>query len=215
MSVLINFLIGTCLGSNAAWLAQGCAHESWPLRSHCDSCQRELSLLDEMPIFSYLCLRGRCRYCQAPIPQLLFFTEIWGGLSFLPFSLNLKGLTAAIFTFFFLALALLDIQYEKIDLRLLFVPAAIALFNCKDLTNLFLLFLLLVVLFVFAKHELLGMGDVYCIAVLGLYWQQAVFHLLVLACLFCLCSQLLLKTSRTAFVPYLYLAHLCLCYVLF
>lgn len=215
MSLLINFLIGTCLGSNAAWLAQGFAQESWPWRSKCDSCRRGLSLLDEIPIISYLYLHARCRYCQARIPNILFCSEIWGGLSFLPFSFNLKGLSAAIFTVFFLALALLDLQYEEIDLRLLLVPAAIALFNCKSFTNLFWLFLLLVVLFVFAKKSLLGMGDVYCIAVLGLYWQQTIFELLVLACLFCLCSQLLLKTSKTAFVPYLYLAHLCLCYLLF
>lgn len=36
-------------------------------RSYCDTCGHTLSPLDLVPIFSYLFLRGRCRYCGARI----------------------------------------------------------------------------------------------------------------------------------------------------
>ncbi len=36
-------------------------------RSYCDSCGHTLSALDLVPIFSYVVLGGRCRYCSARI----------------------------------------------------------------------------------------------------------------------------------------------------
>ena len=51
--------------------------------SHCDSCQRQLGLLDNIPIFSYLFLRGRCRYCGAGIPIRVFLVEVLTGALFL------------------------------------------------------------------------------------------------------------------------------------
>lgn len=38
-----------------------------PKRSHCPSCDHVLSGLDNVPVWSWLLLRGRCRYCQEPI----------------------------------------------------------------------------------------------------------------------------------------------------
>ncbi len=37
--------------------------------SKCDSCQRRISPRDLIPVFSYIWLRGRCRYCHARIPS--------------------------------------------------------------------------------------------------------------------------------------------------
>ena len=50
--------------------------------SHCPSCQRRLAAKDLVPVFSYLWLRGRCRYCQAPIPRRLVGVEIGFGAMF-------------------------------------------------------------------------------------------------------------------------------------
>ncbi|MBL8297681.1 MAG: prepilin peptidase [Rhodanobacteraceae bacterium] len=36
-------------------------------RSHCPQCKHALSPLDNIPLLSWLVLRGRCRYCKAPI----------------------------------------------------------------------------------------------------------------------------------------------------
>ena len=50
--------------------------------SHCDSCEHKLSFLDLVPVFSYLILRGRCRYCQAHIPLRVLLVEVSSGLVF-------------------------------------------------------------------------------------------------------------------------------------
>ncbi len=38
----------------------------WP-RSFCPSCTKQLSAFDNIPLLSWLLLRGRCRYCRSPI----------------------------------------------------------------------------------------------------------------------------------------------------
>ncbi|MFC1932540.1 prepilin peptidase [Chloroflexota bacterium] len=50
--------------------------------SHCAACNRKLGILDLIPLFSYLWLRGRCRYCQAHIPLRLPIVEGISGLMF-------------------------------------------------------------------------------------------------------------------------------------
>jgi len=50
--------------------------------SHCASCGHPLSALDLIPVLSYLLLRGRCRYCGAPIPWRLPLVEMTTGLLF-------------------------------------------------------------------------------------------------------------------------------------
>ena len=50
--------------------------------SHCASCGHPLSALDLIPLLSYLLLRGRCRYCGAPIPWRLPLVEMATGLLF-------------------------------------------------------------------------------------------------------------------------------------
>jgi len=43
-------------------------------RSHCDSCKRALGILDLIPVASWVSLRGRCRYCGAPVG--LFYPSV-------------------------------------------------------------------------------------------------------------------------------------------
>ena len=50
--------------------------------SHCSVCQHKLAAKDLIPVFSYLRLRGRCRYCQAAIPRRLFWVELATALIF-------------------------------------------------------------------------------------------------------------------------------------
>ena len=50
--------------------------------SHCDACQHRLGIKDLIPVFSYLRLRGRCRYCQASVPGKLVWVELAAGLIF-------------------------------------------------------------------------------------------------------------------------------------
>jgi leader peptidase (prepilin peptidase)/N-methyltransferase len=50
--------------------------------SHCEACQHKLAAKDNIPVFSYLRLRGRCRYCQASIPRRVFWVELVTALTF-------------------------------------------------------------------------------------------------------------------------------------
>ncbi|MFP4472441.1 MAG: prepilin peptidase [Candidatus Omnitrophota bacterium] len=52
-------------------------------RSHCVRCNRMIPWYDNIPLFSYLILRGRCRSCGERFSARYFFVELISGLSFL------------------------------------------------------------------------------------------------------------------------------------
>ena len=51
-------------------------------RSHCMSCGHALGALDLLPMFSYLLLGRRCRYCREPISSRYIKIELAGGVFF-------------------------------------------------------------------------------------------------------------------------------------
>jgi leader peptidase (prepilin peptidase)/N-methyltransferase len=48
--------------------------------SHCPHCKHPLAARDNIPLFGWLLLRGRCRYCQAPISIQYPLVELLSGL---------------------------------------------------------------------------------------------------------------------------------------
>lgn len=75
-------------------LRQNITHE----RSYCPNCKHKLGFLDLIPMFSYIFIKGKCRYCKEGIPSRYFILEILSGISFvlLGFSLNLNAYTITI-----------------------------------------------------------------------------------------------------------------------
>jgi leader peptidase (prepilin peptidase)/N-methyltransferase len=67
-----------------------------PLRSRCPSCRHELSAWENIPVVSWLLLRGRCRACRWPIPLRYPLVELANAL--------LWGLAGALSPSFELAL---------------------------------------------------------------------------------------------------------------
>jgi leader peptidase (prepilin peptidase) / N-methyltransferase len=67
--------------------------------SHCPSCNADIKAYDNIPILSWLLLRGRCRKCKARISPLYPVVELLTGLLFLAcylrFGRNITGLTDA------------------------------------------------------------------------------------------------------------------------
>lgn len=49
-------------------------------RSVCGNCGRTIKAYDLIPVFSYLILRGKCRYCQSEIGIIHPIIELFGGL---------------------------------------------------------------------------------------------------------------------------------------
>jgi len=82
--LLILAWLGLCFGSFAdalVWrLHKG---KNWiSERSQCEHCGHTLSAADLIPFFSWIALRGRCRYCRNKIGLEPFLMETAGGLIF-------------------------------------------------------------------------------------------------------------------------------------
>ena len=56
--------------------------------SMCMTCGHELKALDLVPVFSWLFLGGKCRYCKAPISSRYIKIETFTGLIFLTFAIT-------------------------------------------------------------------------------------------------------------------------------
>ncbi len=58
--------------------------------SYCPNCNNKLGMLDLVPVFSFLVLGGKCRYCKHAIGIRYFLFEILTGIVFVLFGLSLK-----------------------------------------------------------------------------------------------------------------------------
>lgn len=58
--------------------------------SYCPKCNHKLGMLDLVPVFSYLFLGAKCRYCKEKIRPRYFLLEILSGISFVLFALSLN-----------------------------------------------------------------------------------------------------------------------------
>jgi leader peptidase (prepilin peptidase)/N-methyltransferase len=86
--------------------------------SHCDACQKPLKIPDLIPIFSYLWLRGKCRYCGIKIPQRILWVELFTGsvfaFLFWRYGLSWEFPLTAFYTCVLLVLAMIDLQHNLI-----------------------------------------------------------------------------------------------------
>jgi len=136
----VGFLVGMILGSLVKALTdRSLRNKTFWGRSYCPKCRHKLAWYDLFPIFSYLILRGKCRYChkQIGIEYLLvevgmgiliafLFLQSFDNFKFLIFNLNsnfkfqiLNSLFELLFkTFFITVLAILFLT----DLKKMFIP---------------------------------------------------------------------------------------------
>lgn len=78
------FVLGACLGSflNVLIYRIPLKREWVRTPSSCPSCGHSLGALDLVPILSWVFLRGRCRYCRAPVSKKYPLVELASGLVF-------------------------------------------------------------------------------------------------------------------------------------
>lgn len=102
--------------------------------SHCTDCNRKLGLLDLVPVFSYLFLRGKCRGCGVKISPIYPFMEfITGGLFALSYVMVGFSAELAIILVFISLLVIItvsDIAYMLIPDKVL-LPFAFVLFGLR------------------------------------------------------------------------------------
>lgn len=75
-------VIGLCVGSYLAALSYRLPRGVRGKRSACPSCGHQLAARDLVPVLSWLALRGRCRYCVAPIGVRYTLIELGTALIF-------------------------------------------------------------------------------------------------------------------------------------
>lgn len=99
------FLFGISVGSFLNVLALRSLKEEsllWPA-SYCPNCKHSLSILDNIPVLSWVLLGGKCRYCKEPISWQYPLVEIITALTFvaivyvfllspIPYNLDAKDL---------------------------------------------------------------------------------------------------------------------------
>jgi leader peptidase (prepilin peptidase) / N-methyltransferase len=83
MVTFLTFIFGLIIGSflNVVILRLP-KEQTLSGRSECPKCKHELQPLDLVPVFSYLFLRGKCRYCKAKISPRYMIIELVTGLLF-------------------------------------------------------------------------------------------------------------------------------------
>ena len=99
--------------------------------SHCDACQHPLSPIDLIPVFSYLWLRRRCRYCQSPIPRRLFWVEVGSGFLFAfvywHYGLSVEFAVTAFYGSLFIVLGVIDLKHKLILNKIVYPAAVVSL----------------------------------------------------------------------------------------
>ncbi len=102
MDFFLLFFLGTLFGSfSNVYFYRFCQDLSvvFP-NSFCPQCRASIRWYDNVPLLSYLILRGRCRSCRHPIPWSYPLAEFLCGALFLSLYVLLKGEPAAVIAAF-------------------------------------------------------------------------------------------------------------------
>jgi len=114
--VILSSVVGLCIGS----FLNVCIYRLprglsvvWP-GSACPNCEKPIAFYDNIPVFSWLILGGRCRNCKQKITPRYLIVELINALLFLGcywhFGLTLATLKCAVFGFLLLGLIFTDAE---------------------------------------------------------------------------------------------------------
>lgn len=96
---IILFILGACFGSFLCCQARRLHHNTSQKtlnskRSICLHCHYQLKWYDNIPIFSWLALRGKCRKCKTKIGLAELLAELGTGLAFIAIGTTFDPITA-------------------------------------------------------------------------------------------------------------------------
>jgi leader peptidase (prepilin peptidase)/N-methyltransferase len=104
-------------------------------RSACPHCGHRITALENVPVLSYLYLRGKCADCNAPIslryPAIELLTGVLSALLIWHFGSGLAGLASLVFAYLLIAMTFIDA-----DTQLLPDDLTLPLLWCGLLVNL-------------------------------------------------------------------------------
>ena len=166
--------------------------------SQCPHCHHPVRFYDNIPLISYIALRGKCRDCEGKIswryPLVELITAILSLLLFLRFGLTFNFLIFFVFTAVLIVITFIDLDHQIIPdvLTLPGIPIffLLAIFVVKvpwseALIGLLIgggmLFTIAYIYQLITKREGMGGGDIKLLAMIGgfLGWKSLIFILLV------------------------------------
>ncbi|MDL1982105.1 MAG: A24 family peptidase [Deltaproteobacteria bacterium] len=169
-----------------------------PARSICPTCGNTIRFYDNIPVLSYLWLKGKCRHCNSPIAVRYLLVELTGG--FFALCIYFKfGITIEAFLYYALISSLLVITFIDIDNQIIpdvitlpgipiffFASFAFAAITYKDsllgiLAGGGSLLLIAVTYNLLTKKEGMGGGDIKLLAMIGaaLGWKGVLFTIFI------------------------------------
>ncbi len=117
---ICTFIFGLCIGSflNVCIFRLPASESIVHPRSRCMNCDNMIAFYDNIPVFSYLWLKGRCRHCGVKIGLRYPTVELLGGLfalaTFLKFGLTLEALIYFVFVTSLLVVTFIDLDHRII-----------------------------------------------------------------------------------------------------
>lgn len=188
--------------------------------SHCTSCDHKLGPLDLVPVFSYIFLKGRCRYCHEKIslryPVIEMLNAVMYLLCFLKFGLTFEFVKFAVLLSVLIVISLIDFDHSIIPGYIIIFAASAGIilniigykFNAGLLNYLYGALtgggvILLIVLLTGG----MGGGDIQLMAVVGLFlgFKSTVLTLLlsfIIGGIAGVTLILLKKKSRKDYIPF-------------
>lgn len=146
MEMLIAFILGAVIGSFLNVVILRIPQDESVVfgSSHCTSCLTPLKFWHNIPIFSWLFLRGRCSFCKSSISAQYPIIEIISGLIFLilasKYSLALPTLLIALSFLMLLALSVIDFRYKMVPDSLNLLAMFFAIVGAWNISGVFLNF---------------------------------------------------------------------------
>lgn len=108
--------------------------------SYCPNCNHKLDFLDLIPVFSYIFLGGKCRYCKKKIKPRYLIIELISGFAFLLFAfligitpynvditLTMEFVFFALYFTFIMLMAGISICYKTINKKVLIYGIVISI----------------------------------------------------------------------------------------
>lgn len=160
-------------------------------RSRCPACKHQISAIENIPVISYLFLKGKCRNCKEQISVRYPAVEMISGLTAIVvahyYGVTPQTLFALLLTWSLIALSMIDFDHQllpdDITLPLLWLGIIINLFGVfTDLTSSVLgaifgygtLWIVYITFKIITGKEGMGHGDFKLLALLGAWfgWQS-------------------------------------------
>lgn len=159
--------------------------------SHCMLCGHKLAWYDNIPLASWLMLRGRCRYCKEKISKQYPIIEAFNGLLwlfvFIVNGINISSALICAMASGLLVMSIIDWRTYEIANGFHFYFGALALINLAlnyqnwlgYVIGFFCVSLVLLAIYLISGGRAIGGGDVKLMAACGLFvgWQNIVLAL--------------------------------------